>query len=130
MKDGDRMAGARTAWIWVGIVWIVGLAPAWAERSVGVAAFERIAARGQVVPDVASRLAQRLGTRGLDKVVGPVEFGVPPAANPAPHDISGWAKDAGPNLVTHRHIPIYPGSIETLPKLHLCWKGYPPPPWG
>lgn len=101
MASGSRrgVRAARTAWLGVGIVWIVGLAPAWAERSVGVVAFERVAARGQVVPDVASRLAQRLGTRGLDKVVGPVEFGIPPTANPAPGDISDWAQEAGVGVV-------------------------------
>ena len=98
-EPGKGLRAGRTAWLWVFIVAIVGSTSAWAERTVGVAAFERVAARGQVVPDVASRLAQRLGTRGLDKVVGPVELGVAPASNPSPGDVSGWAKDAGVGAV-------------------------------
>ncbi|MCP5058735.1 MAG: hypothetical protein GY937_18700 [bacterium] len=81
---------------WLGVLLVLGLAmPAAAEVAIGVAAFERVAARGQVVPDVATRLAQRLGTRGVDKVVGPSEMGVAPVSEPSSQDVAGWAKGAG-----------------------------------
>ena len=67
MKDGVTMQRYGTM-RWLGVLLVLGLAmPAAAEVAIGVAAFERVAARGQVVPDVATRLAQRLGTRGVEK---------------------------------------------------------------
>ncbi len=78
----------------------VGLgATASAEVAIGVAPFERVAARGQVVPDVATRLAQRLGTRGVQKVVGPSEMGAAPNPDPSAKDLAGWAEGAGVGAV-------------------------------
>jgi len=48
-----------------------------AAEAVGVAPFEAVAPAGQSVPDVAANLAQRLGTRGVGRVVGPHELGAP-----------------------------------------------------
>ncbi|MCP3983837.1 MAG: hypothetical protein GY723_05580 [bacterium] len=70
------------------------VAPASAEVAIGVTAFERVAARGQVVPDVATRLAQRLGTRGVERVVGPSEMGVAPTSVASAQEAVGWAKEA------------------------------------
>ncbi len=83
-------------------VWLLSCLVLWAwplgamaRGSVGVAPFESVAARGQLVPDVAGRLARRLGTRGLDKVVGPDELGAAPETEPAAEEIAGWARKAG-----------------------------------
>ncbi len=73
--------------------------PAMAAPTVGVAPFERVAARGQAVPDVSTRLAQRLGTKGLDKVVGPESLGATASSKPAPEEVSGWARAAGVGAV-------------------------------
>jgi lipopolysaccharide transport protein LptA len=62
---------------------------------VGVAPFERMAAEGQGVPDVASRLAERLGTLGLDPVVGPDRLGATARAEPPAEDAAAWAAGAG-----------------------------------
>jgi len=64
-------------------------------QAIGVAPFERVAAEGQGVPDVASRLAERLGTLGVAKVVGPGDLGAPALAEPASHEVSEWAAQAG-----------------------------------
>ena len=109
MKDGERMHRTGTLALLIVGVWslaapglaepAVGSALAAGNRTVGVAAFERVAARGQVVPDVSARLAERLGTRGLDKVVGPGELGAAASAKPAPEEVSTWARDAGVGAV-------------------------------
>jgi lipopolysaccharide export system protein LptA len=65
-----------------------------AATTIGVASFERVAGEGQGVPDVAGRLAQRLGTKGVDKVVGPAELGAPAVAEPTAADAAGWASEA------------------------------------
>jgi lipopolysaccharide transport protein LptA len=71
--------------------------------TVGVAPFERVAGPGQEVPDVATRLAQRLGTQGLGKVVGPSELGADPNAAPKPADVSAWGGSASvANIVVGR----------------------------
>jgi lipopolysaccharide export system protein LptA len=89
-----RRARLRTAALLLGAGLVLGPA-AWAETSIGVAPFERVAAEGHGVPDVAGRLAQRLGTRGVDKVVGPEELGAPALAEPPAHEVAGFAGKAG-----------------------------------
>lgn len=100
-----RRNGVRTILTWPRLLGLVAVAAlglttaAAAERTVGVTAFERVAARGQVVPDVSTRLAQRLGTRGLDRVAGPTELGAPESSNPEAADVSKLAKQAGVGAV-------------------------------
>jgi lipopolysaccharide transport protein LptA len=65
----------------------------------GVAPFERVGAAGQDVPDVASRLAERLGTRGLARVVGPARLGAPARSEPTAQELVGPAAEAGVSLV-------------------------------
>jgi lipopolysaccharide export system protein LptA len=77
----------------------LGTGPAAAELTIGVAPFERVAAEGHGVPDVAGRLAQRLGTKGVERVVGPEALGAPAQAEPAPQDVSAWAGRAGVGYV-------------------------------
>jgi lipopolysaccharide export system protein LptA len=84
-----------------GAVWLAAISAGAAVGDVrlGVAPFERVGASGQEVPDVAGRLAERLGTRGLARVVGPARLGAPAKAEPAPQEIAGPAAEAGVSLV-------------------------------
>lgn len=66
-----------------------------AAPAVGVAPFERVAPEGRAVPDVAERLAARLGTSGLPRVVGPASLGAEASAEPAPEAAQGWAAEGG-----------------------------------
>ena len=70
-----------------------------APSAIGVAPFERVAAAGHGVPDVAARLAQRLGTKGVAKVVGPGELGASALAEPAAHEVASWATAGGVDFV-------------------------------
>jgi len=67
--------------------------------SIGVAPFERVAGAGATVPDIASSLAQRLSTKGIERVVGPQDLGGRAVANPSAEDIIARAKEAGVDLV-------------------------------
>jgi lipopolysaccharide export system protein LptA len=66
---------------------------------IGVAPFERVAAKGAAVPDIASSLAQRLSTKGVERVVGPQGLGATASADPAAEDVVAWAKQAQVDLV-------------------------------
>jgi lipopolysaccharide transport protein LptA len=59
--------------------------------AIGVAPFERAGAPGATVPDVATLLAERLATKGVERVVGPAELGARAAAEPSPAEVSAWA---------------------------------------
>ncbi len=67
--------------------------------SIGVAPFERVAASGAAVPDIASSLAQLLSTKGVEHVVGPRELGGKAAADPAAEEVVAWAERAMVDLV-------------------------------
>ena len=66
---------------------------------IGVAPFERVGAAGSRVPDIASSLAQRLGTMGVERVVGPEKLGGQAAADPPAEEIVARAKQAEVDLV-------------------------------
>jgi lipopolysaccharide transport protein LptA len=66
---------------------------------IGVAPFERVAAAGVAVPDIASILAQRLSTKGVERVVGPSALGGTAAADPAAEDIVARGRQAEVDLV-------------------------------
>jgi lipopolysaccharide transport protein LptA len=66
---------------------------------IGVAPFERVAAAGVAVPDIASSLAQRLSTKGVEHVVGPRGLRGAAAADPAAADVIAWAQQAEVDLV-------------------------------
>jgi lipopolysaccharide transport protein LptA len=70
-----------------------------AELSLGVAPFESQAAPGAAVPDVATLLADRLGTRGIAKVVGPARLGAPPDIDLPPDRVQHWAQEAAVDAV-------------------------------
>jgi lipopolysaccharide export system protein LptA len=66
---------------------------------IGVAPFERVAAAGSAVPDIANSLAQRLSTKGVGRVVGPQELGGSPAADPPAEDVVARAMQAEVDVV-------------------------------
>jgi lipopolysaccharide transport protein LptA len=70
-----------------------------AELRIGVAPFERVGAAGAAVPDIASSLAQRLSTKGVERVVGPEALGGKATADPPAEDIVDLAKRAEVDLV-------------------------------
>jgi lipopolysaccharide export system protein LptA len=61
------------------------------KLAIGVAPFERAGAPGTSVPDVATLLAERLATKGVERVVGPAELGARSVAEPGAAEVSGWA---------------------------------------
>jgi len=61
------------------------------QVAIGVAPFERAGAPGASVPDVATLLAERLATKGVERVVGPAKLGARSAAEPSAAEVSGWA---------------------------------------
>jgi len=65
-----------------------------ADLAIGVAPFESQAAPGAAVPDLGTLLADRLGTRGVGKVVGPAQLGAPPVIDAAPETVQDWAQGA------------------------------------
>lgn len=68
--------------------------PAPAARRIAVASFAAKAEAGEPVPDVATALADRLGTLGAGRVVGPEAFGAPAQEDPAAADVRAWAARA------------------------------------
>lgn len=62
-----------------------------AEFSVAVVPFESVAPPGMDVPDVAQLLADRLGTRGVDRVIGPAAPGAPAAGQGVGDGDLAWA---------------------------------------
>jgi len=62
--------------------------------AIAVAPFERDAPPGAAVPDVDTLLADRLGTQGVRRIVGPGELAVDADAEPADETVRSWAKQA------------------------------------
>jgi lipopolysaccharide export system protein LptA len=88
-------------WIWLAAVVVLGGAsgaetePGDSTRlALGVAPFEVDAPPAAAVPDVAKLLAARLGTRGVQRVVGPAQLGAVPDADAEPAVVQGWASEA------------------------------------
>ena len=72
-------------------------APATARRAsiaIAVAPFERDAPPGAALPDIETLLADRIGTQGVQRVVGPGELAVEADAEPADETVRAWAKQA------------------------------------
>jgi lipopolysaccharide export system protein LptA len=61
---------------------------------VGVAPFESVTPPGAAVPDVATLLADRIATRGVQRVVGPGQLGAVPDAEPEAAEVKAWASGA------------------------------------
>jgi lipopolysaccharide transport protein LptA len=62
--------------------------------AIAVAPFERDAAPGAALPDIETLLADRLGTKGVKRIVGPAELAVEADAEPAVETVQAWAKQA------------------------------------
>jgi lipopolysaccharide transport protein LptA len=88
-----RFAKLLAALAFVGLSATAGQA-APADRAIGVAPFESQAAPGAAVPDVATLVADRLGTRGVRKVVGPAQLGAPANIDASASEVQGWAREA------------------------------------
>jgi lipopolysaccharide transport protein LptA len=69
------------------------------EVSVYVAPFEHVGPEGTAMPDIAVLLADRLGTRGLGKVVGPAAMRVDTSAEPSVEQVQTWAGKADTEFV-------------------------------
>jgi lipopolysaccharide transport protein LptA len=67
--------------------------------AIGVAPFEVEAPAGADVPDVASLLADRLATKGVERVVGPSALGAPAKADASSEDVRAWAAAAAVDAV-------------------------------
>jgi lipopolysaccharide export system protein LptA len=65
-----------------------------ARVRVGVAPFEAAGPSGVAVPDFATLLADLLGTRGVRRIVGPEQLGVPATAQIEASAIRAWAAAA------------------------------------
>jgi lipopolysaccharide transport protein LptA len=62
--------------------------------AVAVAPFERVAAPDAAVPEVDTLLADRIGTRGVARIVGPGQLTVAADAEPDAETARAWAKQA------------------------------------
>jgi lipopolysaccharide export system protein LptA len=62
--------------------------------TLGVAPFESVAPPGDTLPDLAALLADRLGTRGVQRIVGPSQLGAAADAEPEPSAVQTWASAA------------------------------------
>ena len=67
--------------------------------SIGVVPFEAFGPTGAQVPDVATLLAERLGTKGVDRVVGPVAMEAPAIAEPQADQVREWAKRSAVGVI-------------------------------
>jgi len=65
--------------------------PVW-SIAIAVAPMEHSSPPGAAVPDVETLLADRIGTKGVQKVVGPGELGVQADAEPDDETVVAWAK--------------------------------------
>ncbi len=65
-----------------------------ANLTLAVASFERVAPPGVSVPEIDVLLADRIGTRGVRRIVGPAELAAEADAEPADTTVIEWAKRA------------------------------------
>lgn len=96
-----HFAPARFHLARLGVVWLLLGAPAaWgaevaaAPVTIGVAPFEGVAPPGAGVPDLATLLADRLGTRGVGRIVGPAQLGAGTNPEPQAAEVKSWASEA------------------------------------
>lgn len=67
--------------------------------SIGVVPFESAGATSGSMPDVSILLAQRLSTRGVERVVGPDELNITAVADPTAEQVVEWAGEAGVEIL-------------------------------
>jgi lipopolysaccharide export system protein LptA len=63
--------------------------------TIGVAPFERRSAPDIVLPPIDQLLADRIGTRGVGKIVGPEQIAASADAEPSSEDVKAWSSQAG-----------------------------------
>jgi lipopolysaccharide transport protein LptA len=63
--------------------------------AIGVAAFEAVGATSATDLDIATLLADRIGTRGVHAVAGPAQLGGGVIGEPTPAQVQAWAAAAG-----------------------------------
>ena len=59
---------------------------------IGVAPFESSGPPGVELPDIATLLADRIGTRGVGRIVGPSRLGAPATANAEASAVKAWSQ--------------------------------------
>ena len=80
------------------------LAPAERPRvAIGVAAFESVGDADASNPDVGRLLADRIGTLGVQSVVGPAQLGAAVTSEPTPAQVQAWAAAAGVSTIAVGH---------------------------
>ena len=96
-----RPALPRSWAIWLGAaIVLLGTPAAQAAEAdaatvkIGVAPFEGVAPPGAGVPDLATLLADRLGTRGVGRIVGPARLGAGSDSEPQDAEVKSWATQA------------------------------------
>ncbi len=96
-----RFAPARTWAMWLGAVMLLAGTPAArggeadaGPLKIGVAPFEAVAPPGAGVPDLATLLADRLGTRGVGRIVGPTQLRAGSDPEPQDAEVKRWASVA------------------------------------
>lgn len=93
------------------------------DLRIGVAPFQRVGATGVRVPDIASSLAQRLSTMGIERVVGPEKLGGKATAEPPAEEIVARAKQAGVDLVVVGRTTRLGESLSVDTQLHSAATG-------
>ena len=93
------LARSRATWLGLAVLLMGVPAARGAEADaapvrIGVAPFEGVAPPGAGVPDLATLLADRLGTRGVGRIVGPAQLGAGSNPEPQPADVKSWASQA------------------------------------
>jgi lipopolysaccharide export system protein LptA len=103
--SGDDLAawlrGAALA-LWLAQPACAATPPAAAERprvAIGVAAFEAVGAAGVSDPDLGRLLADRIGTLGVQSVVGPTQLGAAVTGEPTPAQVQAWAAASGVSTI-------------------------------
>jgi lipopolysaccharide transport protein LptA len=98
MRSGSFAAAAVIFGLFAGTAALAAAEPepvSVAAVSIAVAPFERRAGPDVVLPDIDQLLADRMGTRGVGKIVGPAELSVEADAEPTAETVRAWSKQAG-----------------------------------
>ncbi|MGE4608983.1 MAG: LptA/OstA family protein [Myxococcota bacterium] len=92
-------------WLWVALLcaWLAPASPAFAESAadarVGVALFETAGPPSIELPDVATLLADRIGTLGVARIVGPAKLAAAADASPSDTTVTELASRAGVDVI-------------------------------
>ena len=75
------------------------LPPSAPRVAIGVAAFESVGDADAANPDVGRLLADRIGTLGVQSVVGPTQLGAAVTSEPTPAQVQAWAAASGVSTI-------------------------------